>query len=49
MEQPTPWNDIDALARITKFVNFSKVYADGVCGGKTDVRTLVDRDAARGE
>jgi L-alanine-DL-glutamate epimerase-like enolase superfamily enzyme len=48
IEQPTPRNDIDALARITKLIDFSKVYADESCVGEADVQTLVDRNAAHG-
>jgi L-alanine-DL-glutamate epimerase-like enolase superfamily enzyme len=48
IEQPTPRDDIDALTRITKLINFSKVYADESCVGEADVQTLVDRKAAHG-
>ena len=48
IEQPTPRDDLDALARITKLVNFSKVYADESCVGEADVQTLIDRNAAHG-
>jgi L-alanine-DL-glutamate epimerase-like enolase superfamily enzyme len=48
IEQPTPRDDIDALARITQLVDFSKVYADESCVGEADVQTLIDRNAAHG-
>jgi len=48
IEQPTPRDDIDALARITQLVNFSKVYADESCVGEADVQTLIDRKAVHG-
>ena len=48
IEQPTPRDDLDALARITKLVNFSKVYADESCVGEADVQTIIDRSAAHG-
>lgn len=48
IEQPTPRDDIDALARITKMVTFAKVYADESCVGEADVQKLVRHNAVHG-
>lgn len=48
IEQPTPRDDIDALARITKMVTFSKIYADESCVGEADIQKLAERDAVHG-
>jgi L-alanine-DL-glutamate epimerase-like enolase superfamily enzyme len=48
IEQPTPREDIEALARITKLVNFSRVYADESCVGEADVQAIIAREAAHG-